>query len=146
MIDKPNPSTRRMCTQSPLPPPVTRHRCCTVCWRPGQLLLTGFVQPEMVPPLLACFHVYVCPSIRETYGISVVQAMSMGLPVLHFGVDGLQDYAEHGVNSYQAAGWSAADMADGLIDVVLNPGVSGSRSGVMSVCRLTLTTGTPQRS
>ncbi len=56
----------------------------------GQVLSIGFVDPEAVPRYLACLDVYVCPSMRETYGISVVQAMAMGLPVVHHGVDGIQ--------------------------------------------------------
>jgi hypothetical protein len=43
-----------------------------------------------LPDYLSCLDVYVCPSVRETYGISVVQAMAMSLPVIHFGYGGMQ--------------------------------------------------------
>ena len=56
----------------------------------AQLVVTGFVEPDGVRSYLKCMDVYVCPSVRETYGISVAQALSMALPVVHFGVDGLQ--------------------------------------------------------
>ena len=55
-----------------------------------QVVTLGFVDPEDIPRYLSCMDVYVCPSMRETYGISVVQAMAMGLPVIHYGVDGIQ--------------------------------------------------------
>lgn len=48
------------------------------------------MDPEDIPRYLSCMDVYVCPSMRETYGISVVQAMAIGLPVIHYGVDGIQ--------------------------------------------------------
>ena len=53
------------------------------------MTVAGFSEPEDIPAHLACVDVYVCPSVQETYGISVVQAMAMGLPVVHFGVGGL---------------------------------------------------------
>jgi hypothetical protein len=55
-----------------------------------QLETSGFAEPEDIPRRLACVDLYVCPSVVETYGISVVQAMAMGLPVVHFGVGGMQ--------------------------------------------------------
>ncbi len=53
-------------------------------------MIIGIVAPNELPKYLACMDVYVCPSVRETFGISVVQAMAMRLAVVHMATAGLQ--------------------------------------------------------
>lgn len=65
------------------------------------VMFIGFVTPVSLPDYLSCLDVYVCPSIRETYGISVVQAMAMSLPVIHFGYGGMQVRPVHGQQAGQ---------------------------------------------
>ena len=83
--------------------------------------MLGFVSPALIPRYLACMDVYVCPSVRETYGISIVQAMAMALPVVHYGVDGIRDYAQHGVNSLNLRSWMPSELAETLAMLVTSP-------------------------
>ena len=55
----------------------------------------GFSNPDDIPHYLSCMDIYVCPSVQETYGISVVQAMAMELPVIHYGIAGIQVGSAH---------------------------------------------------
>ena len=55
---------------------------------------TRYVPRDELPQLLGCWDVVMFPSMTqyETFGIENVEAMAAGLPVVHFGEAGLQDY------------------------------------------------------
>ena len=53
----------------------------------------SFVAAHDVPEVLACMDVFVAPFISpscETQGIAPLEAMAMSIPVVHFGVGGMQ--------------------------------------------------------
>ncbi|MBM4193935.1 MAG: N-acetyl-alpha-D-glucosaminyl L-malate synthase BshA [Gemmatimonadetes bacterium] len=52
---------------------------------------------EAVAPLLAVADVYVLPTDRESFGLSALEAMACGVPVLGARVGGLVEVVEHGV-------------------------------------------------
>ena len=59
--------------------------------------LLGFVPHERVPETLREFSVFVCLSIRESFGVSVVEAEACGLPVIVSYVGGLPEVVRDGV-------------------------------------------------
>jgi glycosyltransferase involved in cell wall biosynthesis len=65
-------------------------------------------------------HVYVCSSIKEEFGIAVLEAMSTGF--LLFGPErgGLSSYVHHGENGFLFDTSSAQTMAETLSRVLLN--------------------------
>lgn len=66
-----------------------------------------------VPELLAAFDVFVHPAIAESFGMVIVEAMAMGLPVLSTPV-GIACEVIDDTNGFVSAGCDAAALARGL--------------------------------
>ena len=62
----------------------------------------GFVDEEKKMELLARAHVLVVPSVREGFGINVIEAASAGSPTVGYDVPGLRDAIQHGETGYLA--------------------------------------------
>ena len=56
---------------------------------------TGFASDELRDALLAGSRVCVCPSVKEGWGITVVEANALGVPVVATDVPGLRDAVRH---------------------------------------------------
>ncbi|HEY8156744.1 MAG TPA: glycosyltransferase family 4 protein [Myxococcota bacterium] len=56
---------------------------------------TGFASDEVRDSLLAGSRVCVCPSVKEGWGITVVEANALGVPVVATDVPGLRDAVRH---------------------------------------------------
>jgi glycosyltransferase involved in cell wall biosynthesis len=55
--------------------------------------LVGFVAPEDVPAVYGCMDVFVAPYVRpatETFALTILEAMAMRVPVVHFNVGGIR--------------------------------------------------------
>lgn len=64
--------------------------------------------------------VFVAPSLQESFGYTVCEALSCGTPVAAFGVGGILDQIEHKRNGYLAKMKNAKDLADGIEYCVRN--------------------------
>jgi len=58
---------------------------------------TGMVEYKDIPAYLAACDIFVTPSIAETFGLSTIEAMAAGLPVLGVDAPGSRDIIEDGV-------------------------------------------------
>ncbi len=63
---------------------------------------------------LAEVDLYVQPSISEGFGLALVEAMSMGIPVLATAVGGTPEIIRDGYNGWLLAGTTPEDIADGI--------------------------------
>ncbi|MEM8673195.1 MAG: glycosyltransferase [Cyanobacteria bacterium P01_G01_bin.67] len=61
---------------------------------------TGFVHKEAKANLLASCDVYCSPAPYETFGLSVVEAMASGVPVVTVNSGGVSDYLIDEINAY----------------------------------------------
>lgn len=63
-----------------------------------KVFFTGMVDYQSVPYYLASSDVFVTPSRTETFGMSTVEAMATGLPVIGIDAPGTTDLIEEGVS------------------------------------------------
>jgi glycosyltransferase involved in cell wall biosynthesis len=65
--------------------------------------------------------VLVHPSVREGWGLNVIEANAMGTPAVVYPVDGLVDSTQHEVTGYVCAEETPARMADGILWLTGDP-------------------------
>ena len=81
----------------------------------AEILYLGTVAEERI---LAKWYniadVFVAPSMQESFGYTVCEALSCGTPVAAFAVGGIMDQIQHKVNGYLAKIRDAKDLAVGI--------------------------------
>jgi glycosyltransferase involved in cell wall biosynthesis len=76
----------------------------------------GWVKDEEKMSLLASSHILVVPSVREGFGINVIEAASTGCPAVGYNVPGLRDSIRHGETGYLAE--SIGGAADRIVELL----------------------------
>ncbi|MFF7133783.1 glycosyltransferase family 4 protein [Streptomyces sp. NPDC008196] len=92
----------------------------------------GHVSEERKLELLGRAWLTVVPSVAEGWGLTVIEANSMGTPALAFDVPGLRDAVQHGYN-----GWlipHEADLTDGIATALTELGDAHSRERTARRC------------
>lgn len=94
-----------------------------------RVTFTGYLREEALARAYASADVFAFPSMTETYGQAVVEAMSSGLPVVGFDADGVRDSVRHERTGMLAApGDSAAFRAH--LGALLGDSALRARQGV----------------
>lgn len=73
-------------------------------------------------PLMARWSVFVQPSLEEALGITVLQAMASGLPVVASDVGGMPELIENGVTGVLVPAGNVPALASAIDDLLRNPG------------------------
>jgi len=81
----------------------------------GNVTFTGFVADEELPALYASADVYVLPSVSEPFGISVLEAMAAGVPVIVSKTAGVGESLKH---CLRADFWDVDEMAAKILAVL----------------------------
>jgi 1,2-diacylglycerol 3-alpha-glucosyltransferase len=63
----------------------------------SKVYFTGMVEYKDIPAYLAACDIFVTPSIAETFGLSTIEGMAAGLPVLGVDAPGSRDIIEDGI-------------------------------------------------
>ena len=76
--------------------------------------------------------VYVQPSRREPFGLGVLEAMSVGTPVVATGAGGLAEVVEPGISGLRVRSENPLELATAIAQVLVDPGLARrlARSGV----------------
>lgn len=61
-----------------------------------KIFLKGKIPNNQVPEVLSRFDIFCATSVMESFGVSVVEAMAMGVPVVATDVDGFKEVVEDG--------------------------------------------------
>lgn len=78
----------------------------------GRLYFAGYRQD--VPAILARMQIFVQPSLSEGQGITVLEAMSAGCPVVASATGGLKELIHHGENGLLAEPGDAKQLAEAV--------------------------------
>jgi N-acetyl-alpha-D-glucosaminyl L-malate synthase BshA len=76
---------------------------------------------ENVADVLKWADLYLLPSVSESFGLSALEALATGVPVVGARTGGLPEVVEHGVSGYLGAPGDPADMAAGAIALLEDP-------------------------
>ncbi|HCU71058.1 MAG TPA: hypothetical protein DIC35_04915 [Candidatus Moranbacteria bacterium] len=82
----------------------------------GHVILPGFVDEEDKPTLFKLSHVFCFPSLYEGFGIPVLEAMTLGVPVLASSIDPHMEVAENSILFFDAA--NPADFSEKLTRII----------------------------
>lgn len=78
----------------------------------GRLIFTGYRRD--VPAILDRMHIFVQPSLSEGQGITVLEAMASGCPVIASATGGLKELIRHGENGLLTEPGDAGQLADAV--------------------------------
>lgn len=81
---------------------------------------TGFLMGETKANLLASCDIFCSPSPYETFGLTVVEAMASGIPVVTVNSGGVSEYMLDGINGYLAPPNDVEGLANCLEQVLSN--------------------------
>ncbi|HEY8188551.1 MAG TPA: glycosyltransferase family 4 protein [Pyrinomonadaceae bacterium] len=83
--------------------------------------LLGHVPWQQLADSYRRASVFVMPSYYETFGISVIEAMAFGLPVVATNVGGLPEVVEDGVTGILVPPGNADALADAIVQLLRDP-------------------------
>ena len=84
-------------------------------------IFTGKVDHETLSVLYASANIFLFPSVSETYGNVVIEAMASGLPCIVADGGGARDFITHGQNGFKCAANDAGDYINKIITLLQNP-------------------------
>jgi N-acetyl-alpha-D-glucosaminyl L-malate synthase BshA len=76
---------------------------------------------ENVAEVLTWADLYLLPSNSESFGLSALEAMACGVPVIGTRVGGLPEVVEHGVSGHLSGVGDTEDMAAGAVALLADP-------------------------
>lgn len=85
----------------------------------GIAQLPGFV--DNLNRFYAALDLYIMPSRSEAWGLSALEAMAYGLPVIASNVGGLPELVEHGNSGWLVPPDSPEALADAILDAASDP-------------------------
>ena len=85
-----------------------------VAWEQDYKRLGYIDSEEIMAEIYNVADVYVTPSLQESFGFTVCEAMSCGTPVVAFPVGGIREQIVHKKNGYLAQCLDAQDIARGI--------------------------------
>ncbi|MFC1678607.1 glycosyltransferase [Elusimicrobiota bacterium] len=77
-----------------------------------------------VPRLMKAMDVFVQPALDEPFGITIVEAMFSGLPVIATNVGGIPEIVENGETGILVPPADSVGLADAVIALIADPGLA----------------------
>jgi len=84
-------------------------------------IFTGKVDHNTLSELYASADVFLFPSVSESFGNVVLEAMASGLPCVIAAGGGSQDFIEQGVNGFKCAPYDEGDYLEKIERILQDP-------------------------
>ena len=84
------------------------------------IIFTGY--SEYIWYYYEAFDIFVLPSLSEGLGISILEAMAMGKPVIASRTGGIEEIIKHDWNGYLVPPKDSKELADAILYCLSNPG------------------------
>ncbi len=88
---------------------------------PGAVEFRGFVEPQRVPEVYAGADVFVLPSLEDTFGVVVVEALASGVPVVCSKFAGASGYLREAHDGRVVDPTRPSEMAHALLELLRQP-------------------------
>ena len=86
-----------------------------------KVLFTGFVEGSERHEMYSAADLFVMPSVSEPFGITTLEAMKLGVPVLVSKQSGISEIVQHALKSDF---WDIDEMANKILSIVGNPALA----------------------
>lgn len=84
-----------------------------------RVVFHGYMNNTHIPSILEGFHIFIALSRRESFGVSILEAMAMSLPVVVSNADGPSEIVVNGFNGYIVNDGDPVNVAK-VIGVLIN--------------------------
>lgn len=84
-----------------------------------KVIFTGFI--DNVADYLGAFDIFVLPSLKEGLGISIIEAMMAGKPVIASRTGGIPEIVRDKVTGYLIEPGNSNDIKEALLEMIQNP-------------------------
>lgn len=84
----------------------------------------GHVGHEKLPEIYASANVFFFPSVTETFGNVVLEAMASGLPCIIANSGGSKDFIKNGINGFQCNPYDATEFLNKITEIIEQPKLS----------------------
>lgn len=98
----------------------------------ARVTFTGYLHGAELAEAYASSDVFAFPSVTETYGQVVAEAMASGLPVVGFDAEGVRDLVRHGRTGLLARGRDAGEFG-ALVRSLVDDGEQRARLGAAAL-------------
>ncbi|HEY0744653.1 MAG TPA: glycosyltransferase family 4 protein, partial [Chryseosolibacter sp.] len=89
----------------------------------SRIHFTGFLKGKQVHQIWSVTDVYVMPSVSEPFGITPLEAVQAGVPVIVSNQSGVAEVMDHAI---KVDFWDTHALADAIINVLKHKGLSSS--------------------
>ncbi|HHV63111.1 MAG TPA: glycosyltransferase family 4 protein [Firmicutes bacterium] len=86
-----------------------------------RIYFTGYIDDDTRNRLYKCADVAVVPSLYEPFGITALEAMAAGTPVVVSDVGGLGEVVRHGITGWKSYAGNPNSLADGILHLIYRP-------------------------
>lgn len=83
--------------------------------------LTGHLTPKELSEVYGASDIFVIPSLHEAFGLTAIEAMACGTPVIGFNTGGIPDSVKVGKTGWLIETGSSQDLAEKIIWLTRNP-------------------------
>jgi len=81
----------------------------------------GYVPYEKMHELYSKADIFVLPSFTESFPLTVLEAMSCGLPVIASDIGGIPEIIKHGSDGFLFRSGNSAELANLIVTLISNP-------------------------